>query len=94
MSLTAAQRSHLGTLCVDLRDIRYALAQHLHRDLKAVLVLPAGRLVPGALYLVLTVRYRKQIRAQCTFNLDVIFLISHFDISLITEDVIFLISCA
>lgn len=54
-ALTAAQRSHLGVLRVDLRDVGDPLAQHVHRDLVTVLVLPVGRLVASSLHLRSTV---------------------------------------
>lgn len=47
--LTAAQRSHLCVLRVDLRDVGDPLAQHVHWDLVTVLVLPVGRLVASSL---------------------------------------------
>ena len=49
--LTAAQRPHLGTLRVHLRDVRDALAQHVHRNVVAVLVSPVGRLIACTLNL-------------------------------------------
>lgn len=51
MFLTASQRPHLGVLRVHLGDVGHALAQHVHGDLVAVLVLPVGRLVARPLHL-------------------------------------------
>ena len=49
--LTAAQGPHLSVLRVHLRDVCHPLAQHVHWDLVAVLVLPVGRLIARPLHL-------------------------------------------
>lgn len=54
-TLTAAERSHLSVLRVDLRDVSDPLAQHVHGDLVTVLVLPVGGLVASSLHLGSTV---------------------------------------
>lgn len=54
-TLTAAERSHLGVLRVDLRDVGDPLAQHVHGDLVTVLVLPVGGFVASSLHLRSTV---------------------------------------
>ena len=46
----ATEGPHLGVLGVDLGDVAHPLAEHVHGDLVAVLVLPVGSLVPGSLH--------------------------------------------
>lgn len=63
-ALTAAERSHLGVLRVDLRDVGDPLAQHVHGDLVTVLVLPVGGLVASSLHLRSTVGWRRRRQRQ------------------------------
>lgn len=49
--LTAAEWPHLCVLRVHLRDVRNPLAEHVHGDFIAILVLPVSSLIACSLYL-------------------------------------------
>jgi len=64
LTLTAAKRPHLGTLCVHLRYVSNSLAQHFNWYVSPFLVSPAGCLITSSANLIPTV--------SCIYKLSVL----------------------